>query len=265
MFLKIKNRKGSIADVSLPQKEKHFLVIFFNGLPISLSFIEFSKIINNLGGIFVHPYYPGSWFSDGDFNLNSTIESVNEWLEFLKTKIFYDEYCGKRYYLNYNYIFIVGLSFGTYPILRANSFNINIPYQIILINPVISFFQQNKNRIFKKSIDLLRKNIFTLYRNIYRASSKSQEEWFKLFDGILDSNLKINILPNTEIHIGEIDKLVSIKDLKRMKVPEEKIHIIPKAAHGGDSLIKISWRTIIKKPLSQNKNLRDSGHYLKSK
>lgn len=246
MFLKVKNQKGSIADISLPQKGNHFLVIFFNGLPLSLSFVEFSKIINNLGGIFVHPYYPGSWFSDGDFTLNSTIESVKDWIEFVQTKTFRDQYFGKKYHLHYNYISLVGLSFGTYPILRTNITEIENLHQLILINPVLSFSIQNKNQLFKKSIHLLKKNIFTLYKNIYRASSKSQEEWLKLFNGTLDLGIKINFTAMAEFYIGELDQLVSIQDLKRMKIPEQKIHMISRAKHGGDSLIKMPWEMIIK-------------------
>lgn len=246
MFLKIKNFKGAVGDISLPQKKSKFIVIFFNGLPLSFSFIEFSKIINKLGGIFLQPYYPGSWFSDGNFTLNSVIKSVEDWLGFIEKRKFYDQYFHKEYHLRYDYILLVGLSFGAYPIIKTKLQKIENLHQIILVNPVLSFWLQKNNRFFKESVCLLKKNIFNLYKNIYRASSRAQKEWFKLFNGNLDSNIKINIPINAKFYIGKLDPIVTVRDLKKMGILEEKIHVISKAKHGGDSLLKIPWKTIIK-------------------
>lgn len=178
----------------------------------------------------LNPYYPGSFHSDGQFNISSLVQTVESSLRLLEAGKFYDFFEGVTYRHNGVLDSIWGLSFGSNVLFDYMTRCDKRLIKPVLFSPLIQLSNPTQNKYWHQKLTFLGSEV---YRNIYRGyNPKELFRWLQIME-----NRKVkNTYKNGVVIFGKNDRLVDESFLKE-KFPNFEIKAIDNLAHEVDNLV----------------------------
>lgn len=179
------------------------------GLP-QFTHRNFFKDKVNKDTAFFYLYYYGSWFSGGKFLFKNCIKSINDAIDFIKSRQGIKTFDNKRIQWDYQNLFLMASSFGGNVVLSANINKKDIK-KIILYAPFFVEYSNIKDN--QKMLGFLVRG----YKNNFRGIDL--KEWRRFFakkDKLSFSKLG-NIFPFVEIIHGEEDTSVPFQSSQNLQ------------------------------------------------
>ena len=178
-------------------------VIFASGLPQYVqkqhSFV--SQIVEAGYSLCIPKYY-GTWESLGDFSLDTSTQTLEETVDFVKKGECEELFSGGIIKWNTNKIILMGYSFGALPTLQCKADDV---FATLLVCPFISSSLQSEGEDINNTLEFIKK----AYPNVYRFNLEKFLE-----------DLKDPFLPNIK------NKLIIIKGMFDKVIPDETYNFL---------------------------------------
>lgn len=161
------------------------LVVYASGLPqYAQKQHAFVSQILEAGYSLCIPRYYGTWESEGEFNVSSSVKTLEETLDFVKNGECNELYSGNTIKWSVNKIILLGYSFGALPALKCNTDNI---FGTLLVCPFISSKFQTGGEDINTTLEFIKSAYPRVYKfdletilNEFRDTSELPEKKEKM-------------------------------------------------------------------------------------
>lgn len=216
------------------------IVLFFGGFPSPGGKNLATFFFAELGYLVIHPFFLGTFDSDGDFTPRSPENTLEKFIKVIKGKEILNAKTAKSVAISGVVEIAAAHSFGCHVLLNSSDILSTEIKLMVLFSPVIGFgkkYGSNANPF--DQIDYVQR----ARPKTYRIPSK--ERWYDFFKAEIESELnnKIKNLGHFKslFVVGEKDsnfEIDVISDLiNSAKIESAKMYIVKDAKHGVESLL----------------------------